>query len=361
MNRIIIFVVGCLLMYNMAFAQPSIYPGDLNWQLKWEDNFSFLNTDIWEVRNNHDSWGFPCVNLDSNASIDNNTLVLRTKKQDYCCPQNTYFCQWQNKNEECYQYTGALVTNKPAYNTKYGYMEAKIKMTYRKGVGYAFWTFKGDGLPQPASNPAEIDIFETLVPRLQQAPNALSTCIHTCYEKTNPDCKKPRAQHYYLSNFSYEDWHTYSVEWDVDKITWYVDGKPIRTSANRNLDNFGNSIVDPVKIILSAHANPDYLPPNPPPFEEYMYVDYVKVYQLKCSNTVVINEIPNFDRYCYTVKKSISLSGATTIPQGSNISLRATDFIELKSGFEVPLGAELYLDINPCSGPIVVCPGGNLP
>jgi hypothetical protein len=48
------------------------------------------------------------------------------------------------------------------------------------------------------------------------------------------------------------------------------------------------------------------------------------------------------------VQKSITLSGATTIPAGSNISLRATDFIELKAGFEVPTGRELYLDVTPC-------------
>ena len=39
MNRIILLVVGCLLMYNMAFAQTPTHHNDLNWQLKWEDNF----------------------------------------------------------------------------------------------------------------------------------------------------------------------------------------------------------------------------------------------------------------------------------------------------------------------------------
>lgn len=42
------------------------------------------------------------------------------------------------------------------------------------------------------------------------------------------------------------------------------------------------------------------------------------------------------------------MSNATNIPANSNISLRATDFIELKAGFEVQTGRELYLDVAPC-------------
>ena len=56
----------------------------------------------------------------------------------------------------------------------------------------------------------------------------------------------------------------------------------------------------------------------------------------------------NFNTYNYAVKKSISLSGVSSLSLGQNVFLRATDFIELKAGFEVPLGAELYLDVTPC-------------
>jgi len=221
-------------------------------------------------------------------------------------------------------------------------------MTFRPGAKCSYWTFVGGNVPPP-TNAAEIDIFETIVSNLQQAPNALSTCVHTCY-----NCNKPPSQHHYLSNFDYRNWHTYAIEWDADKITWYVDGKSIRTSANRDWDNNGNSVINPVRIILSTKVSPDYLL-NSDSFEEYMYVDYVKVYQLKCSSAVV-NEISNFNEYCYTVKKSISLSSATTIPAGENITLRATDYIELANGFEVPPNTELYLDVNPCSEPYFPCP-----
>jgi len=77
-------------------------------------------------------------------------------------------------------------------------------------------------------------------------------------------------------------------------------------------------------------------------------VDYVKVYGLKCDKHTIINEIPDFSAYDYKVKKSITLGSGTTIPAGTDISLRANDYIELLSGFEVPAGGQLYLDVSPC-------------
>lgn len=52
--------------------------------------------------------------------------------------------------------------------------------------------------------------------------------------------------------------------------------------------------------------------------------------------------------------KSISLSNATTLPANSNIFLRATDLIELKPGFEVLTGRELYLGVAPCDVNIAI-------
>ncbi|MCL2722755.1 MAG: hypothetical protein FWD47_15605 [Treponema sp.] len=83
-----------------------------------------------------------------------------------------------------------------------------------------------------------------------------------------------------------------------------------------------------------------------------MYVDYVKVYQLKydCGTTVV--GIPDFSTFDYKVKKSITLNspmywtGRTAAM--NKVTLRATDFIELQGGFEVPLGVELNIIPTSC-------------
>jgi hypothetical protein len=185
-----------------------------------------------------------------------------------------------------------------------------------------------------------------------QARNVITTNIWTCYppsvEGGDPNCivYEP-VQVHVLPNFSYEDWHTYAVEWDRDKIIYYVDGIAIRTVINSNIDNYGASIIDPVRIMLGSGVASGFLLDNSY-FEEYKYVDYVKVYQLKCDKNTAIAQIPNFNTYNYAVKKYISLSNTTTIPPNSNITLRAAEYIELTHGFEVPLGSELYLDVSPC-------------
>jgi len=368
--------LGCLLMQNIAFSQTPTYHGDQNWQLKWEDNFNSFDDAKWVKVHLCDHKSAIRLHLADNIKVSNGNLIIRTNDSAAYCPANlpyppsSWLCSSCTEGWHPYR-TGRLET-KPAYSTKYGYVEARIKMTYRRGVGYAFWTFKGEGSSQPDSNPAEIDIFETDVPRLQQGKNALSTCVHTCYPdrdlypwpEIDPNCNsKPDAQHYYLSNFSYEDWHTYAFEWNADKIIWYVDGKAIRTSANRNWDNNGHSIIDPVRLIFSTGITPDSLLNNDH-FEEYMYIDYVKVYQLKYDCNTVVVGIPNFATFDYKVKKSITLNRPVsfgTLPRKSfPITLRATDFIELQAGFEAPLGTELYLDINPCVGLTVIGPGGGI-
>ena len=74
----------------------------------------------------------------------------------------------------------------------------------------------------------------------------------------------------------------------------------------------------------------------------------VNAYQIKYDCKTPIIEISDYDNFDYRVKKSITLSSASSLLSGQNVSLRATDFIELTNGFEVPEGAELYLDVNPC-------------
>jgi beta-glucanase (GH16 family) len=218
------------------------------------------------------------------------------------------------------------------------------------GFHSAFWTWCPDS---NCKNAGEIDIFEMLG---WYSSNTVTTNVHTCYPCIK--CEPNYFQAHTLSNFDYRGWHTYAVEWDSKLITWYVDGVIIRRIENKNLDYINqHSIVDSVEIILGVGVSDrnQNLPPTSPPFKEYMFVDYVKVYSLKCDKNTVVTVIPNFKTYCYAVKKSITLGSNTIIPQRDNISLRATDFIQLNPGFEVPLNTELFLGVNPCDGPNVLC------
>ena len=250
-----------------------------------------------------------------------------------------------------YAYRTGEISTWQAYNAHFGYIEARIKFPWKDGNQWGFWPAFWTMIDWPYGhtnpNPNEIDIFE--VSGSRHPVNTFTTNIHTCYENNNyPGCvfSKYHGEHTF-SNYKYSDWHTYAIEWNKDRIIWYMDGKAFRTTNNHN-------VIDPVRLIFNVGIDIKHLPPTSGSWTEYMYVDYVKVYCLQCDKTTVVTKISNFDTYNYAVKKSITLDGTTTIPLGKNICLRATDFIELKSGFEVQTGRELYLDVTPCENDISI-------
>ena len=356
MNRTIVFFIGWLLICHTAFTQtPSYTPIDLHWQLKWEEHFNTFNTARWLKAEYSDHY-YKDEQLyrAKNVWVQNGNLVIEINNIKDTCP-NPHPPEVPAACGPCtagkkYNYTSGWVATTPAYNTQFGYIEARIKLPFvrknNKSWGFwpAFWTFIGADVPPP-TNVAEIDIFEMFCGNYKK-PNKFFTCLYTCYLAQNPNCEDDFGITLEFSDFDFTDWHTYAIEWNANRIIWYLDGKVIRSQND-------HGIVNPVRIILNLalQSYSGFLPPTSPAFQEYMYVDYVKVYQLKCDKTTVVNEISNFNTYNYAVKKSITMSNATTIPSGSNITLRATDFIELKSGFEVQTGRELYLDITPCDGP----------
>lgn len=348
MNRVIIFLLYYVLFHCAAMAQtPTTDP---HWQLKWEDQFNTFDHSKWlKAHYATHGEGEPQLYLQNNVWVANGFLVIALNNSSAICPTPapdpiSSACVGCVSRKR-YEYTSGWVETTPMNSTQYGYIEARIKLPYRAststmkwGFWPAFWTYIGDGTNP--TNHAEIDIFEIYG---SNPNNLVETNAHTCYADDNPNCIEHYLVKHLLPNFTYTEWHTYAIEWNQNKIIWYIDGVAIRALYN-------HGIIDPVRIILNmaVQKNSRYHPPKDNPFTEYMYVDYVRVYDLKCSKNTVVNEINNLTTYNYGIKKSITLSKATVIPAGSNIHLRATDFIELKTGFEVGSNSQLYLDITPC-------------
>ncbi|MCL2041488.1 MAG: glycoside hydrolase family 16 protein [Bacteroidales bacterium] len=343
-KHFILTVLAGLFMFP-AFAQPpdedrGINPGigtqqsyrpehplvDKHWELVWNDEFSNLNN-WYSYDHVHNIDNDICVLLTKNVSVNNGNLVIQAERENYIF------------NGKLYKYTSGSVTN---YNSgmRFGYIEARIKLPYGKGLWPAFWTYQYATNP---SNEAEIDIFEMLG---HLPPNTMTTNLHTCYRKYNPNC----IENYYkeiVLPYNYTDWLTYAIEWTPTKFIWYVNGVAVR--------NFPNpEIVDSVRIILGMGMEYDahYQPDSTTPFPVQMLVDYVKVYKLKCGNEVINFSMYNFDNYDNnTVKKSITIGGngaSNTIANGKNVVMRAQEFIEIKGEFTVSLGASLYLDADFC-------------
>ena len=339
----ILFLLNFMLCRIIVFAQhPTVDP---NWRAVIQDDFTTFNTILWEKVNNlvhgKDSSEEPQVYTSNNVYINNGNLVLRTIRQDHTCPLGN-ICYHGGSH----QYTSGEICSRASY--RYGYYEIYAKIPTGQGYWPAFWLW--NQTPDSQTTDCwynEIDIFEG---------NGCVADSVTCNVHWNFECPRPaepklndRAINIPAANYS-QTYHWYGIEWNENEIIWYIDRQKIRSIAN-DMDGIG--IQNPMYIIINSALIPDgwktclvddanIILPN------YMYVDKANVFQLICDDNTVVNEIYDYDTFSYGIKKSITLSGTASLSSGQNIFLKATDFIELQSGFEAPSGSQLSLQIMDC-------------
>jgi beta-glucanase (GH16 family) len=344
------------------FIVPSFYlkcqtpATDPHWQLVWEDNFNFLDTSIWQVHDLDGGKNAKGINIAQNVNTVNGNLELTLKKENFSCPawavHPLYFCVNQYLTGQPYQYTSGKIHNKQAYNTQYGYIEARIKVPYVHGIFPAFWTFLGDGEIN-SGHTEEIDIFEIIASDVAGVgfdnPSILHTNIHNFYFDPNcPDsqCDVADPLVIKLDYFIYSDWHIYAVEWNPNRITWYVDGKIIRILYNHD-------VVDPQTVTLN-HGVLNSDPPNGANLPTKMMVDYVHVYELKndCNTSLDICSY-DYSNHDNKVKKKIIIGNlptcSSTLDPGDKVHLRASEEIRINYNFTIPIGAECFMNVDPCN------------
>ncbi len=143
----------------------------------------------------------------------------------------------------------------------------------------------------------------------------------------------------------YTNWHTYGLEWTPSKLIWYIDGSIIRISNNTGIHASTN-------LRINLALNPYVVPYNPNDFPQTMEIDYVKVYELDndCNTDMTLCNY-NFNTHDNKVKRNIVIgngSCSNSLSYGDDIYLRASEGVLINSNFTVPIGSELYIDVNPC-------------
>jgi beta-glucanase (GH16 family) len=154
----------------------------------------------WEV---NPLWG-PTSAADANVySVSNGVLSMAIKPTPAdvsAAVNNTPFL------------AGELTTYR-SFSQTYGYFEMNAKLASGAGVESAFWLLPADG-----SWPPELDAAEVL-------GNSPTTLVMTAHSSsgTNPQWATiPDPT---------QAFHTYGVDWEPDKVTWYFDGKQMAQQA----------------------------------------------------------------------------------------------------------------------------------
>jgi beta-glucanase (GH16 family) len=156
-------------------------------------------------------------------------------------------------------YLSGQLQTKGSFAQQYGYFEARAKLPQGAGVSGAFWLLPADG-----SWPPELDVVESDgAGALAMAAHTLQTGDHTADEHWGDNV--PGAA---------TEFHTYGVDWEPDRITWYVDGK--QAASEPTPADFHR----PMYILLDALAEAPGGQGGPPSgsLNAAMQVRYVRAY-----------------------------------------------------------------------------------
>ncbi len=230
------------------------------WNLVWADEFSgnSINTNNWtmELGTGSNGWGNNELQFytarTQNAQIINGQLAIIAKAENYA-----------GRN-----YTSARMITQNKQSFTYGKIEARIKIPKGQGVWPAFWMLGSNFSTVGWPNCGEIDIMEHV-----NTNEKIHGTIHWDaggYATYGGDTT--------INNVS--QFHTYAVEWDANKIRWFVDGVKYHAADITNNINSTDEFHNPFFLILNMAIGGNW--PGSPSANftaDTLFVDYVRVYE----------------------------------------------------------------------------------
>ncbi|WP_458449407.1 glycoside hydrolase family 16 protein [Fibrobacter sp.] len=178
----------------------------LQWRLVWHDEFdNALTIDSNWIAENRAPKHIISSRWRENISVDDGLAFLWNRKE-------------KRGNKE---WTSGSMTSKQSF--KYGFFESRMKISAASGVNNSFWMFQWN--KTKSTNAFEMDIVEA------QYPNKIKTNIHNMGFVDRPMHRQDRMV-YHASDDLFSRFHTYAVEWDETKISFFFDGKLIREKKN---------------------------------------------------------------------------------------------------------------------------------
>lgn len=250
---------GCLLT-----ATAQTLPG---WKLVWADEFSQADggapdSSKWGYEIGGSGWGNNeleyYTSRTNNARIEHGQLVIEARQENF-----------SGKN-----YTSARLLTKGKWSWTYGRMEARIQIPRGQGIWPAFWML-GDNIDSVRwPTCGEIDIMENIGAETNIVHGTIHGPGYSDDSAIGGPCKLPGTA------FA-DDFHVYAVEWETNRIRWFMDGQPYFTATPASLPH-GTAWVfhQPQFLIMNLAVGGNWpgKPNSSTAFPQRMLVDYVRVY-----------------------------------------------------------------------------------
>ncbi|VGO13102.1 Beta-glucanase [Pontiella desulfatans] len=267
-------VTGCQasVRYPAANLADDSYQAGEQWQLVWADEFdkAELNDANWSRRvakaGRFNAEWQRYTDDESNAYIDNGCLVIKAIHEGESHGEN--------------RYTSARLETAQKQSWRYGKVAARIQLPYGQGIWPAFWMVGINGKRHGGDTRwpfcGEIDIMELWG---SKDDGAVEATIH--YADRNSKHAWIHPQTFKLPAGRFADaFHVFEIEWDEQQIRWMVDGQLYATQPI-TADEFGEFHQEFFILLNIAVGgkDPDFRPDERSVFPQYMYVDWVRVYQ----------------------------------------------------------------------------------
>lgn len=254
---------GELVIPATGYTSPTSYDG---MTLVWEDNFSgtALNSSDWtfETGRGSNGWGNNELQFyrQENTSIVDGHLVITAKKENFSGAE----------------YTSSRLITKDKKAFQYGRVDIRAALPKGQGIWPALWmlgsNFSSVGWPKCG----EIDIMEMV-----GGTGKNNTVYGTLHWDNNGShaCTCGDTGYTIPSGSLADEFHVYSIVWNADKITWYVNDvmhHEIDISP-AEMSEFDASFFLIFNIAVGGNwpGNPD----TSTQFPQRLIVDYVRVFQ----------------------------------------------------------------------------------
>ncbi len=161
------------------------------------------------------------------------------------------------------EFCSGLLSTHDSFSQEYGYFEIRARMPAGQGLWPACWL-----LPMDESRQREIDIFEIL----GHEPNIVHMNVHY----TDEDNEQTAIPREFTGPDYSRDYHTFAIDWNEERIVWYVDGvERHRVSESEAVPSGQFYLI--ANLAVGGHW-PGY-PDETTPFPAHLDIDFIRAYR----------------------------------------------------------------------------------
>jgi beta-glucanase (GH16 family) len=259
---ILAFIAACCALVATEGDRAGPVKGKLLWSQEF-NSIGFPSRDDWSMDVGGGGWG----NNELQYYTNRNAMILNGKLAITGRIENI---------GDNHKYTSSKLVSKKAF--KYGVFEARIKMPPGVGTWAAFW-FVSDKKPLDWPLDGEIDVVE----HIGRTPGDVHVNVHC--GKYNHINQTGKGAETHLNNI-YDDYHTYTMDWNEHRIKFFVDDKELYMFRKLDASKGGWPFDTDMNLVLNLAIGGNLgLPPSlgipveDSAFPTTFYVDYVRQYE----------------------------------------------------------------------------------